>query len=398
MEQGSSSSHRGHFHLIVHAARGLPAADLHILKKSSSDPYCIVSFANQRFRTQTIYSNLNPVWEEAFSFQLGSFLPKTILWLFGDEHKEPCEDPVLELSILDEDLITADDALGECRLEAHDILQEPERWHTYELAVTSGGSQCGTITISVCWEPAPFLPPYATRMVSVIGYACSFVMFLLSANCAWQPGKLEDGAVKQPGVGATLLVGSGCMLLATCVQFVATHMDSNARIDDLVGSHSASRGLNDALQAHGLPRNSAKAKSSSGGPPLLTVKLKASGLGSYELGIMPNVDITKHLHLPVIVINWLLPLGGVALSNIAMALQFWQERSWSIFPGQVFNIVALLSSAAGWAFAFMAETRPKVWAKQGIDQSRVFREKTAILASPAKKEPMLRRMFTRSPQ
>jgi len=53
----------------VHEARGLAAADL-INKKS--DPYMRIQIANRKLDTRVVMSNVNPVWNEIFSFQISS--------------------------------------------------------------------------------------------------------------------------------------------------------------------------------------------------------------------------------------------------------------------------------------------------------------------------------------
>ena len=45
--------------VIVHSGKGLPPADFAILSKPTSDPYCVVNFGNQSYRTVTIDKDLS---------------------------------------------------------------------------------------------------------------------------------------------------------------------------------------------------------------------------------------------------------------------------------------------------------------------------------------------------
>ncbi|ONK69345.1 uncharacterized protein A4U43_C05F21890 [Asparagus officinalis] len=82
--------------LLVHVieARCLPAMDLN----GSSDPYVRLQLGKRRFKTKVVKKNLNPYWDEEFSFRV------------GDLSEE------LAISVLDEDKYFNDDFLGQVNI------------------------------------------------------------------------------------------------------------------------------------------------------------------------------------------------------------------------------------------------------------------------------------------
>ncbi|XP_074547188.1 multiple C2 and transmembrane domain-containing protein 1 isoform X2 [Halichoeres trimaculatus] len=74
----------------VMRAEGLMAADV----TGKSDPFCVLELNNDRLQTHTVYKNLNPEWNKAFTFNL------------KDIHS------VLEVSVFDEDRDRSADFLG----------------------------------------------------------------------------------------------------------------------------------------------------------------------------------------------------------------------------------------------------------------------------------------------
>jgi hypothetical protein len=104
-----------HFHLVVDVVkcRGLRASP----HSGSSDPYVIVSFMKQEFRTKVISQNLNPTFNELFQFK-------------SLDHK--CRDEVIRVAVWDHDVFSHDDILGQCHIDLqHFFLGEREsKWHT----------------------------------------------------------------------------------------------------------------------------------------------------------------------------------------------------------------------------------------------------------------------------
>lgn len=88
--------------LLVHVveARGLPAMDLNGL----SDPYVRVQLGKHRSKTKVMKKNLNPFWDEEFSFRV------------GDLNEE------LIISVLDEDKYFSDDFLGQIKIPLAKVL------------------------------------------------------------------------------------------------------------------------------------------------------------------------------------------------------------------------------------------------------------------------------------
>ncbi|KAM7392350.1 hypothetical protein PAMA_007457 [Pampus argenteus] len=74
----------------VMRAEGLMAADV----TGKSDPFCVLELNNDRLQTHTVYKNLNPEWNKAFTFNV------------KDIHS------VLEVSVFDEDRDRSADFLG----------------------------------------------------------------------------------------------------------------------------------------------------------------------------------------------------------------------------------------------------------------------------------------------
>lgn len=350
---------RGSIQVIVHAARQLAVADFNFFRTPSSDPYCIVALGAQNFRTPTVYESLDPTWEHTGSLLIGSFLPSVILHLLGEsevhQFEEADAEDTLQFDVFDEDLMSGDDALGTCSLSLRDVFARPDEWFQFELKLSLAGNSSGggALTVSVCWEPAPFLLPYVSRLVSVICFAASFALLFSAAQCRWQPPALEAGELRQPGVAAALLLGCGAMLLAAALHFVLAHSSGHGRTDDLTAAQDASQGLSDALLAYGVPGRRPTSAS-----PTILVDARARGMMSYELSVSVTDQLTKIAHLPIVISAWWLPLKGMSLAALALLLQFSQALSLRIHAGQVLAITGVFAAALGTAIAMCAETGP----------------------------------------
>jgi hypothetical protein len=96
----------------VIAARNLRAMDFN----GFSDPYVKLQVGKQRFKTKVVKMNLNPEWDQEFSFAVADVRE------------------VLKLDVYDEDLIGIDDFLGQVRVPLEDLLAAEnlslgQRWY-----------------------------------------------------------------------------------------------------------------------------------------------------------------------------------------------------------------------------------------------------------------------------
>ncbi|CAL5013161.1 unnamed protein product [Urochloa decumbens] len=119
-------------------ARNLRAMD----SNGFSDPYVKLQLGKQRFKTKVVKMNLNPTWDQEFSF------------LVGDVRD------VLKLDVYDEDILQMDDFLGQLRLPLEDVLAAEDlslgtQW--YQLlpkGKTNKAVDCGEICVSIYLESA----------------------------------------------------------------------------------------------------------------------------------------------------------------------------------------------------------------------------------------------------
>lgn len=339
---------RGFLHVIVHSAKGLPASDVKILKQSSSDPYCVLTFRGEHRRTKTIYECLTPVWEDAFSFQEGTYLPEALLTLLGETPgaQKDLLDCNLGIAVFDEDRITSDDLLGHYDLDVGLLLTHPGTWVTQEIKLAGTKKKIeATVKITVCWQAGSWLPPYLLRLGSVVAFSTAAAMQLIAANCRWQPAAVLDGAMKQPGVGAAVCIGSGALLVATCLHFISAHFQNEVAIDDLVAGINSMR-VRSQKRSHGLDHHDAALK----------IGLRSTGLTCYDVHVTPTIDF-KLLQLPVIALKWLLPLAGTALGAVALALQT-QDNKLCFCAGEFCTLLSLGSSVFGLLTALSAEQSP----------------------------------------
>lgn len=84
----------------VIGARNLRAMD----SNGFSDPYVKLQLGRQRFKTKVVKMNLNPTWDQEFTF------------LVGDVRD------VLKFYVYDEDMLGMDDFLGQMRVSLEDVL------------------------------------------------------------------------------------------------------------------------------------------------------------------------------------------------------------------------------------------------------------------------------------
>lgn len=122
----------------VIAARNLRAMDFN----GFSDPYVKLQVGKQRCKTKVVKMNLNPEWDQEFSF------------VVMDVRE------VLKFDVYDEDLIGIDDFLGQVRVPLEDLLAAEDlslgqRW--YQLLPKSKSDKavdCGEICVTISLETA----------------------------------------------------------------------------------------------------------------------------------------------------------------------------------------------------------------------------------------------------
>lgn len=93
--------------LIVHLIEGrnLPARDINFLMPNTSDPYCVLSIGNERYKSNIISRNLNPVWNQTFVFQ--NVFPNTPLYI----------------GVYDYDEFSKDDPLGSAYVQLNSLVR-----------------------------------------------------------------------------------------------------------------------------------------------------------------------------------------------------------------------------------------------------------------------------------
>ncbi|KAL6858880.1 hypothetical protein ACP4OV_017882 [Aristida adscensionis] len=119
-------------------ARNLRAMD----SNGFSDPYVKLQLGKQRFKTKVVKMNLNPTWDQEFSFVVGDVRD------------------VLKLYVYDEDMLSIDDFLGQVKVSLEDVLAAENyslgtRW--YQLlpkSKTDKAVDCGEICVAISLETA----------------------------------------------------------------------------------------------------------------------------------------------------------------------------------------------------------------------------------------------------
>ncbi|ETV92779.1 hypothetical protein H310_13004 [Aphanomyces invadans] len=93
-----------HFKVTLHKATDLPAADFALFGKGKSDPYVVFTIGSQRFKSDTISKNLNPVWSTTpvYEFDLTQddlFTQVLDIQVFDSDHGMSADDLIGTLSI-----------------------------------------------------------------------------------------------------------------------------------------------------------------------------------------------------------------------------------------------------------------------------------------------------------
>merc|ERR1719401_2353574 len=122
-------------------------------------------------------------------------------------------------------------------------------------------------------------------------------------------------------------------ILGAVVHFLDTHFVSHVNIDRLAASYGAAHSC--CNQTSGGPKK--------GGKAALKLQIKAPGISTYEI----EVPAPKHMHhvlLPVKILKMLLPIAGVGMFLLALALQ---AQNFCLQPGELCCLVGVASMATG---------------------------------------------------
>uniref|UniRef100_A0A0E0EMN4 C2 and GRAM domain-containing protein n=1 Tax=Oryza meridionalis TaxID=40149 RepID=A0A0E0EMN4_9ORYZ len=131
-------------------ARNLRAMD----SNGFSDPYVKLQLGKQRFKTKVVKKNLNPAWDQEFSFSVGDVRD------------------VLKLYVYDEDMIGIDDFLGQVKVPLEDVLAADNyslgaRWfQLLPKGKTDKAIDCGEICVAMSLETAGATRSWSDDLVS----------------------------------------------------------------------------------------------------------------------------------------------------------------------------------------------------------------------------------------
>ena len=109
---------RGTLHVRLERAAGLKAMD----RNGKSDPYVKLSLCGKTHKSKVVKENLNPHWDQQFTF--------------AGELREIVAEP-LHLRVMDHDMITRDDFLGEADVDLGAL--RSSRQHSAEVALSVQG-------------------------------------------------------------------------------------------------------------------------------------------------------------------------------------------------------------------------------------------------------------------
>eukprot|EP00928_Gymnodinium_smaydae_P036284 TRINITY_DN25382_c0_g1_i1.p1 TRINITY_DN25382_c0_g1~~TRINITY_DN25382_c0_g1_i1.p1 ORF type:complete len:507 (-),score=106.72 TRINITY_DN25382_c0_g1_i1:111-1631(-) len=344
----------GFLHVMVHNARGLPAADFRLLQRPTSDPYCVLLLNGEERCTRTISETLEPIWDDSCSFVLGVVSPVARVIRRLRNRGRPAaveEPPVLEVAVWDEDQWSSDDFLGSASLAITRVLEAPGQWFHEQLQLRNrgvgnacqGGDQgrpAGTLLLSLYFEPAVFLSSYMLRIFAVVNLSVAGALLLIAAACRWQRApslELATAGLKEPGVGVVVVLASLCCFVSAAIHFVLAHLPGGLDSVKLLEEHVASMGRAGALGDKGQDELG-----------LVFAKVHPASLTTYELNLKFRFD----WHLPVCVLSWLLLASALALVLLALLLQCEEAdfRLPHLEAGELLDLMAGLLILVGATF------------------------------------------------
>lgn len=100
----------------------------------TSDPYCILEVGNKVIETSIKKKNLNPHWDESFSFPIET----------GKE--------ILTITVMDEDKIKSDDFEGRIQIRVSELANQKTKEQWYDLKAPDGATEWkGKISLRLLW-------------------------------------------------------------------------------------------------------------------------------------------------------------------------------------------------------------------------------------------------------
>ncbi|CAO2162917.1 unnamed protein product [Urochloa humidicola] len=205
-------------------ARNLRAMD----SNGFSDPYVKLQLGKQRFKTKVIKMNLNPTWDQEFSF------------LVGDVRD------VLKLDVYDEDILQMDDFLGQLRVPLEDVLAADDlslgtQW--YQLlpkGKTNKAVDCGEICLSIYLESSGTTRSWSDDLASELtdterDYSLSSQTTAPSIALACQETEIsKEDSINEYSDGSEIPAEDKCSEVTDRNQAAAENRskgDSNAALD-----------------------------------------------------------------------------------------------------------------------------------------------------------------------